>query len=493
MIAKLTLRNMPQSTRLLIAMTATFASLTAAAIAADASPVKLNPSAATLPAGTLTIRPALDSSLLINPGKGFVEYDGTGFVEYDGSAAYPKSVIGVGYSRCDWSDLEPSEGIYNWSPIDKFIAAYAPYGLKIGWRVMNFDTGMGVQYATPAWVFKSGTNPQTGSVYPVGAASLALPDPSSPSGTQILPANLEDPVFLARMKEFIAAFGKKYNGNPNIAFLDIGNYGNSGEQNAFQIGNITPAQLKEDYFKPYFDAFPNTQLIVNTNNSDMYNEVYVWGVAQGAGARRDGICSKWSADGSQVLIAYPHAPAVLEYAYHWAGTVTSGTDPKTGFAWASPEELMKYVKGGRASYVQLFPEFYAANKEFCQMLGNKLGYHFILQEAELPSEIRADVPCQLRLKWLNDGVAPIYEPCYVAVALLDSNDHVVAREWLSGSDPKSWMPDEGKTETMQVTFSKVPEGIHKFAIGLFHDKKDANPLYKLGIQGRTAGGWYVLQ
>ena len=148
----------------------------------------------------VVIRPALDNSLLINPGKGFVEYYGT--------TADTKSVIGVGYSRCDWSVLEPAEGVYNWSPIDGFIAAYASYGLKIGWRVMNYDTGVGVQHATPAWVFKSGTNTQTGSVYPVGAVSVAIPDPSSPSGNQIVPANMDDPVFLARMKDFITAFGK---------------------------------------------------------------------------------------------------------------------------------------------------------------------------------------------------------------------------------------------------------------------------------------------
>ena len=432
----------------------------------------------------VVIRPALDNSLLINPGKGFVEYYGT--------TADTKSVIGVGYSRCDWSVLEPAEGVYNWSPIDGFIAAYASYGLKIGWRVMNYDTGVGVQHATPAWVFKSGTNTQTGSVYPVGAVSVAIPDPSSPSGNQIVPANMEDPVFLARMKEFITAFGKKYNGNPNIAFLDIGDYGNSGEQNAYPIANVTSEQLKEDYFKPYFAAFPNTQLIVNCNISDLYKGVYVWAVTQGAGARRDGICSKWCADGYQVLIAYPNAPAVMEYGNNWPSMLADGKDPKSGFPWVSSDEVLKYVKEGKASYLQFFPEFYRANKEFCQMLGNKLGYHFILQEAELPSKIKPGSPFEIKLAWLNDGVAPIYEPCYVAMALLDSNDRVVAREWLDESNPKRWMPDGIKTETMQVNFSSVPEGVHKFAIGLFHDKADANPVYKLGIKGRTTEGWYVL-
>jgi len=441
-------------------------------------------SAATVAPANITVHPALDNSLLINPGKGFVEYYGT--------TAYTKSVIGVGYSRCDWSVLEPAEGVYNWAPIDGFIAAYASCGLKIGWRVMSYDTGVGVEYATPAWVFKAGSNPQTGAVYPLGAVSIALPDPSSPTGNQIVPANMEDPVLLARMKEFITAFGKKYNGNPNIAFLDIGNYGNSGEQNAYPIANITPAQLKNDYCKPYFAAFPNTQLIVNTNISDLYNEVYVWAVSQGAGARRDGICSQWCVDGSQVLIAYPHAPGVLEYGNNWSGMLADGIDPKSGFPWASPDELLKYVKEGRASYVQFFPDFYLANKDFCQVLGNKMGYHFVLQEAEVPLEIVAGVPYSIKFKWLNDGVAPVYEPCHVAVALLDAKNQVVAREWLDESHPESWLPDVSKTETTQVSFAQVPDGIQKFAIGLFLEKNDANPVYRLGIQGRTAGGWYVL-
>ena len=68
-------------------------------------------------AAVITVKPAPDESLLINPGKGFVEYYG--------ATAYTKSVIGVGYSRCVWSILEPSEGVYNWSPIDNFITASA--------------------------------------------------------------------------------------------------------------------------------------------------------------------------------------------------------------------------------------------------------------------------------------------------------------------------------------------------------------------------------
>lgn len=121
-----------------------------------------------------------------------------------------------------------------------------------------------------------------------------------------------------------------------------------------------------------------------------------------------------------------------------------------------------------------------------------MGYHFVLQEAELPTEIAAGIPFPIRLKWLNDGVAPVYEPCQVAIGLLDSKNHAVQKQWLMGSNPRSWKPDESTTETTSATFSAVPPEACKFAVGLFLNRQDANPGYRLGINGRTADGWYVL-
>ena len=57
-------------------------------------------------AATTAVQPVLDNRLLINPGKGFVEYWGP-------TTAYTNDVIGVGYNRCGWSTLEPAEGVYN--------------------------------------------------------------------------------------------------------------------------------------------------------------------------------------------------------------------------------------------------------------------------------------------------------------------------------------------------------------------------------------------
>ncbi len=446
-------------------------------LSSNAAPVILAAlSCLTLPvyAGTsapmvITIKPLPDQSLLVNPGKGYVQYYGT-------DEKYTRDHIGIGYNRWAWSVLEPKEGEYHWEIIDDFLSQLARYGKKTGVAVMSVSTGLG-EYVTPKWVFDAGAKP------------MEAPDPASPTGKQIIPESWEDPVFLAKMYVFIAAFGKRYDGNTNLAFVDIRDYGNWGEGHIGMLGHnpklvlTPPDSLQNNYLLPYIKAFPHTQLIV-VWGSALYDKPYDWAVSRGAGMRRDGILSKYSKDGSECLRAFGHAPAVFEYCDGYEETKKNG--------YWSTDSLWHYVNCGKPTYIQWNPQIYEENKEFCRKLGNRVGYHFVLQEAEIPSKIKPGSPFQLKLTWLNNGVAPIYEPCYVAAALLNSNDHVVAREWLDESNPKSWMPDVSKAETIQVNFSSVPDGTDKFAIGLFHDKKDANPAYKLGIQGRTADGWYVL-
>ena len=218
------------------------------------------------------------------------------------------------------------------------------------------------------------------------------------------------------MKNFITAFGEHFNGNPNLAFVDIRSYGDCGEGNGSIPGytvNTTQANLSDNCYAPYVKAFPNTQFIVPWTGAwfdgKPADAIYVWLVSKGAGMRRDGICSTWSKDGSECLIAYPHAPAVMEYALTWPDTVAAGMDKNTGLRYDSPEELLLYVLNGKASYMQWHPEFYEQNKEFCRDLGNKMGYHFILKEAEIPNRIQPGVSYPFKLTWLNDGVAPFMD------------------------------------------------------------------------------------
>ena len=420
-------------------------------------------------ADTITIRPARDNTMLLNPGKGWVQYYG--------ADKYTKDYISVGYTRWAWSDIEPKEGRYNWKAIDDFIKQFKHYGKKTGFGVMNVSTGIGQQYVTPKWVFDA------------GAAPLAVPDASTPTGQQIIPKTWDDPVFQRKFHAFVKLLGARYDANPDIAFIDIRSYGNWGEGHIGMLdapGVILtpPDNLKQNYFLPYFQAFSRTQLIIPWG-SNYYDSIYDWAVGQGAGMRRDGILSKWSKDGSECLRAHGRHPSVFEYCDGYADMKKSG-------CW-KPDVLRNvYFKGGKPSYMQWDPRIFEENRDFCLSLGNYVGYHFVLQEAVVPKAFRHDGLLSARWQWLNDGVAYLYEPCHVAIALLDAENKVVQRKWLAGSDPRVWEPDNAKSETSAVQFASPPVGTYKLAVGLFLNQRDDQPAYRLGIQGRTCEGWYVL-
>jgi hypothetical protein len=414
---------------------------------------------------TRVIRPVRDDALLLNPGKGYVQY-------YEPDNTNTDAYIGIGYNRCYWADLEPVEGQFKWEIIDDTIKQFKAHGKKTGYRVMNAGTGMGKISGTPQWVFDA------------GAVPLDVPDETSPTGKHRVPKDWADPIFLKKMHNYIQALGKRYDGNPDIAFFDMGGYGNWGEGHTGGLpgSQWTPGEVfKPAYLQPYIDAFPHTQLILLWGGAT--DGVWDWCINRNIGVRRDGILSEWS-DGTECAKALGHAPAVYEDNNNYTHMKKAGT-------WPGNQWVTDYLRG-RPSYWQFDANYLKDDPVFYKNLGNRIGYHFILQEATIPTHIKAGRPFTITWKWLNDGVAPLYEPCQVAIALLDDKDQVVQQQWLTASQPAKWLPDASTTETLSVNFPNIPPETRKLAVGLFLERSNTVPDYRLGIQGRTTQGWYVL-
>ena len=216
-------------------------------------------------ADMITIRPARDNSMLLNPGKGWVQYYGTD--------KYTRDYISVGYTRWAWSAIEPKEGRYHWKAVDDFIRQFRQYGKKAAFGVMNVSTGIGQQYVTPKWVFDA------------GAAPLAVPDASSPTGQHIIPKNVGRPGLPAEVPCLCKAPGQAIRRQPGhrlhryplLRQLGRRTY---GMLNAPGVVLTPPDNLKQNYFLPYFEAFPRTQLIIPWGN-DNYESVYDWAVEPG--------------------------------------------------------------------------------------------------------------------------------------------------------------------------------------------------------------------
>src|SRR5690348_15267441 len=106
-----------------------------------------------------------------------------------------------------WSQLEPQKGQYNWSVIDQQMAPWIKYNKKV---ILRVSTSGWTRWAPP--YSQSGT-PQW--VYDLGVRLVKENDGS------ILP-EYWNPIFLQNFADFVHAFALRYDGNPNIAYIDIG-------------------------------------------------------------------------------------------------------------------------------------------------------------------------------------------------------------------------------------------------------------------------------
>ena len=89
-----------------------------------------------------------------------------------------------------------------------------------------------LEYATPKWVFDAGAK---GIRF-----SWAKRGPDE-NGNLVDPV-FDDPVYLEKLENFLMAAGKRYAGNPNIAFIDVGTFGLWGEGHTGFSSHLTPEE-----------------------------------------------------------------------------------------------------------------------------------------------------------------------------------------------------------------------------------------------------------
>jgi hypothetical protein len=422
-----------------------------------------------------TILPHTSDDILHNPGKGWVVY-GTPSEQTPATIAEAT----VGYTRYNWSEIEPEEGKYNWAVIDKNLAAWNAVGKFFAFGIMNANTSNPLlTYVTPGWVFRD------------GAASVKVQTYSNIPGrktVQYIPV-WDDPIFLQKLRDFLTALGDRYDGNPAIAYIDIRSYGNWGVQNVNGLPHsvaLTPTEL-EKHIQLYQNAFKHTQLLIPWG-SNIYNSVYIRAVNRHVGIRRDGIMG--GTTGKEAVLAYGKAPVAFEFYNSYQSLVQKKL-------WSSAK-LLASVKAGKPSYISMGLWYNDAQTMLTQepqlihSLANKMGYYFVLSSATLPIAITDKQANTFSFSWKNEGVAYLNRSASVAVALLDASNKVVQKQWLVKVNPQTWTPGKTTTTSTLSTFTNVPKGTYKLAIGLFVNKLDVNPTYLIGNQGRTNNNWYVL-
>ena len=99
-----------------------------------------------------TLKFSANSKPVVNPGKGWVIYG----VSPKGHTQEALALCSSAYTRFHWSELEPEEGKFNWTPVDNAIAAWTKAGKQFGFGVMCESFHSDTKYNTPKWVYDAG-------------------------------------------------------------------------------------------------------------------------------------------------------------------------------------------------------------------------------------------------------------------------------------------------------------------------------------------------
>jgi hypothetical protein len=410
-------------------------------------------------------------TLLANPGQGWMSQ----LRSPRGEPRFPFSVV---YIRFDWASAEPEEGKFNWKLIDDVIAAWKPEGAAVALRVMTCNAHSSSYYTSPEWLFDAGCK---------GHEYLRGGDDPTSGGKRILriEPDYSDPIYLRKHGAFLKALGERYDGHPNVEFLDIGSYGIWGE---WHTSHPAPVAVRKQIVDLYLNAFKKTPLVFMSDDA----EVLGYALSRGTGFRRDGVGSPWHERnwiGSKKYgavqgmgEAWKSAPIVFE----WFGNFAYLQSRQWPFDAAVDFMLSNHVTLINDNIGEVPPEKIAQLEKLARLAGAR----FVLRELVHKKLVRPGSALNLKMHWSNVGVGKLYRPYTLSICLLD-RDGRVAFTAKSTADPRDWLPgDHAVAETLDLPPTLKPDD-YTIAVSLVSAMREGAP-FRLAIDVPQKQGCYEL-
>ena len=427
------------------------------------------------------VRPQDTGAALVNPGMGWVFHHYDNSISNYGVDLAPSDTVdefpgaSVVYLRLAWSYLEPQEGKFNWSIVDTPAGRWIAKGKQVAFRISCSESGRDQPYATPEWVRKAGAK---GYRFTPGKGI-------NPDGA-IWEPDYGDPIFLEKLGNFLKAAAERYDGNPEVAFIDVGSYGVWGEGHTFSSTRLVyPAEVVRKHIDLYRKYFPNTLLAANDDYQDL---VIAYAAEKGLTLRDDSILVQggdkayFHADMAPAF--WPRLPVILESEHY-------GPSKKRGY-WGDGSLYLKAVEDYHASYasVHWYPRpFLEEQRAVIDRINLRLGYRLQLMEASWPKEAGAGTTLPVAFRWRNAGVAPCLPGGYPALTLKDDKGGIAGIFVDSDFDMRSLPvgpPPGGREIARQAAFLMPPATILKpgaYAVYVSVGSRTGTPKIALPLAG----------
>jgi Domain of unknown function (DUF4832)/Beta-galactosidase len=445
------------------------------------------------------VQPADTGAALINPGMGWtMHYYSNDPANYGthlevGDTADWFSGLSTVYLRVPWAMIEPEEGRFHWALLDTPAQRWIAKGKKVAIRITCSENWM--RWPTPEWVRNAGAK---GTFYEFAKGPVDTGPHWDP--------DFGDPIFLEKLEHMLAALAARYDGNPAVAFIDIGSFGLWGEGHTFMSSRV-PDEKADTIIRRHIDLhikhFPRTLLcisddIVGHNKPGRRFPLTDYALSQGVTLRDDSIMVQpppqhwYHADLAQRF--WPKLPIILEHE-HYDSAQHNG-------AWGDGARLLQAVEEYHASYMSIHGNprrEWDDNRSVFERINRRLGYRIQPRELRWPLHVSIGRPFRVESRWANAGVAPCYPGGFMAITLKDDTGGIVSVLCDNRLDMRTLPvgpPDESPT-TAHVSEFRVgliaPRTLPgTYDVFLSVGRRDGTPLIALPLAGDDGQRRYKL-
>ena len=420
--------------------------------------------------------PISDTEIL-NPGRGLAHWQAKSGIPYPSIDHY---------QRYRWSDLETTQGVYNFSLLtaEAEIAKTDPDGRGLyGLAIRCLDSG--IDHCYPAYI-----DGLMSSWYSA-KYKCWVPD-------------WNDPQFLERQDSLVANLGRTFNNDDRVGYVEIRSFGNWGEWHmsgfetpptpAIPITKATVQHMIDTYIK----AFPNKQIIMlNDEYGGLEYAMTKTDLKYPIGWRRD----SWP---SEIMDYVKKASTWAKVSERWktAPVIIESIETKYfTFSSALPQVVDYHVSsiGGNldASQWNLYTTGFKDTMLNCIKYS---GYRYIIRSVSSPAVFVPGQTINLKSEWSNVGIAPIYRDWKVSYHITNQTTGALVLEIPSTIDLRKLLPTYSFATTVDVPIiyddsfvlpANFSKGNYNLEIMVSDPTNYLSPL-KLAIQGRKTTGAYGL-
>lgn len=424
----------------------------------------------------------VDSDPTVNPLRGYYRWRNQEQVPQSGPSL-------DAYERYTWRELEPQEGVYDFSPLLTDLAEARSRGQAFSFRIRmmrGYDDGQ--RYLPDYLVGHPSTQ--------AGGGWWADEDPGIPGLTFVPDWN--DAYLQQRASLLLQTLGTALGSTESIGWIDIGMYGQFGEW-ALSSGidyskaptGIVPVTeaSKRAFVDMHLRAFPGRQLVMFALYRNFEAIQYATQVqtvtTRPVGLRidclgRTGFMDQWLNHPTQWAILqnqWKRAPFVAEFCGF--GSADATNNPNTALQQIRDFHISAVGNGNLSAWASFTP----AEQQTLLQIGREAGPRYWPEAASLTLSSQGMLSGSLRLR--NDGNAPATEPWELRLELLGTRGEVL---WFLGLPVDlSILPGGGSTQTWSISgqLPTLPRGTYPFRL-IARD-----PRVNSGAVGRPPLRWHL--